>query len=190
MKKMRILGVLTLLGLCIGHILRAQDRKHAATSESMYNGYLAVRNLAFQTDRKKASLPRVSDANEPWGAIMDRGMDKGTVTVIAFSDGSSRVFRSSGPGFMRQGSGLSGDMVGNAAKEMVASAAKCLSQTHTTTSYPLPTKGEVSFYLLTDNGVLTASASESDLKSKKQPLSKLWRAGQNLMSLCRLEEPW
>jgi hypothetical protein len=110
---------------------------------------------------------------------MDWGMDRGTATVIAFSDGSASVYLSSGGGFI---GGKSQEAVRKAAQEMVAAAAECLAQAHATTSYPLPQRGEVIFYLLTDEGVFAASAPVQELMSGRHGLSRLGGAAQNVIT--------
>jgi len=114
---------------------------------------------------------------------MDWGVDNGTATVVAFSDGSASIYLSSGGGFL--GGGQSHESVRIAAKEMVVAAAESLPQTHPTTAYPLPQKHEVVFYLLTDQGVLTASAPEAELRNNRHPLSKLGAAAQNVITQYR-----
>jgi hypothetical protein len=111
---------------------------------------------------------------------MDWGLGSGTATVVAFSDGTASVYLSSGGGFI--GGGQSNEAVRKAAKEMVAVAGECRSQTHATTIYPLPQNGEVRFYLLTDRGVFSASAPEQELRSNRHPLSRLGEAAQNVIT--------
>lgn len=161
-----------------------RPRPHQTSPAPDNDTYLGLRNLALQTDRAKIGLPPPTAANAPWGAIMDWGMHSGTATVVAFSDGGASIYLSSGGGYL--GGGQSHDAIQKAAREMVAAAAECLSQTHATTSYPLPEKGEVCFFLLTDQGVFTASASELDLRSNRHPMAKLGRAAQNVITQYRL----
>jgi hypothetical protein len=57
-----------------------------------------------------------------------------------------------------------------------------------TDAYPLPQKGQVTFYALTDTGVFTASATQDELSSHSHPLSKLGDAAQNIITQYRLIE--
>jgi hypothetical protein len=53
---------------------------------------------------------------------MDGGVDNGTVTVVAFSDGTASVYLSIGGGFI---GGKSHEAVRKAADQMVAAAVGC-----------------------------------------------------------------
>jgi hypothetical protein len=113
---------------------------------------------------------------------MDWGVANGTATIAAFSDGTASIYLSSGGGFLGGGSH---EVVRNAAKKMVAAAVECQRFAHPTKIYPLPEAGAVNFYILTDGGVLTASASETDLRQHSKPLSSLGEAGQNVITQYR-----
>lgn len=187
MKNLAIAGALLLLGVGIALLLRARAHRGSVHRAQGYDTYLGLRNLALQTSRTQIGLAPPSSVDEPWGVIMDWGMDAGTATVVAFSDGSASVYLSSGGGFI--GGGQSGEAVRKAAKVMVTAAADFRRQTHATTVYPLPRNGEVFFYLLTDRGVFTASAPEAELRGGSHPLSRLGNAAQNVITQCRHMRP-
>jgi hypothetical protein len=66
-------------------------------------------------------------------------------------------------------------------------AVECQPHTHATSEYPLPQKlDEILFYLLTDAGIFTATASKEDLSSHHHPLSKLYDAAQGIITEYRL----
>jgi hypothetical protein len=141
--------------------------------------------MALGITRQKAGLGATYAATEPWGVIMDWVVSDATATVVAFSSGHASIYLSTGGGFI--GGGESHESVRNAAKTMVAVAAECQPHTHTTSEYPLPQKqGEVLFYLLTDAGIFTASASKEHLNDHHHPLSKLHDAAQSIITEYRL----
>ena len=76
---------------------------------------------------------------------MDWGLAEGTATVVALSDGNASVYLSSGGGSV---GGASHESIREAAQKMVAAASECQQQTRATTTYPLPQKAQVIFYLL------------------------------------------
>ena len=116
---------------------------------------------------------------------MDWGVTSGTATVVAFSDGHASVYLSSGGGFI--GGAESHESVRNAAKKLVLAASEYnKSEFRRITSYPLPKRGVVSFYLLTDEGVFSENASEIDLSNGRHPLSKLGNAAQDVVTQYRL----
>jgi hypothetical protein len=111
---------------------------------------------------------------------MDWGISSGTTTVVALSDGNASVYLSSGGGYM--GGAPSHASIREAAQRMVALAAESQTLMRATNDYPLPKSGEVIFYLLTDAGVFTTSASEEDLSSHRHPLSRLGDATQEIIT--------
>jgi hypothetical protein len=147
--------------------------------------YVGLRNLALGITRQKAGLAATFAPTEPWGVIMDWVVSNATATIIAFSNGHASIYLSNGGGFI--GGGESHESVRNAAKKMVAAAAECQPHTHATSEYPLPQKqDEILFYLLTDAGIFTASASKEDLSNHHHQLSSLSDAAQGIITECRL----
>jgi hypothetical protein len=102
---------------------------------------------------------------------MDWGVTEGSATVVALSDGHASVYLSSGGGYL--GGSQSHDSIRQAARTAVTTAAEFQAQMRLTTSYPLPQRGEVIFYLLTDAGVFTASGLEQEMISHQRDLSRL-----------------
>ena len=186
MRNIAIVAALVLVGLGIAYFFTTQASQRPGSAASPYDTYLGLRNSALKAGRAKFGLPPTAAPNVPWGAVMDWGMDNGTATVVAYSDGSASVYLSSGGGFI---GGKSHEAVRKAAEKMVAAAAECRQQTHATTTYPLPQQGEVFFYLLTDEGVFTASASEQELMGGHHPLSRLGGAAQNVITEYRRMRP-
>jgi hypothetical protein len=147
--------------------------------------YLGLRNLALGITREKAGLAAKFVPTEPWGVIMDWVVSQATATIVAFSNGHASIYLSTGGGFI--GGGESHESVRNAAKKMVAVAGECQPHTHATSEYPLPQKqGEILFYLLTDAGIFSASASKEDLSNHNHALSKLHDAAQGIITEYRL----
>lgn len=70
------------------------------------------------------------------------------------------AYLSSGGGSM--GGGQSHGSIRKAAQKMVSVAAEFQPQTRATGTYPLPQRGQVTFYVLTDAGIFTATASQED----------------------------
>lgn len=170
-------AVVLALGLCLG---RAQTKPTAPMTASSPSAYIGLRNLAFQVSRDKLGLHPTSKPTEPWGAVVDWGITKGTATVVAFSDGHASIYLSSGGGFL--GGADSHEAIRTAGKEMVAVAAECQPSSKGTSTYPLPKQGEVNFYFLTDAGTYLTTVSEETLRSRSSPLSKLFDAVQKVIA--------
>jgi hypothetical protein len=115
---------------------------------------------------------------------MDWRIDSGTATVAAYADGTASVYLSSGGGFL--GGGQSRESIRKAAMKTVEIAGEMKSFLHPTTTYPLPESGQVTFYVRTDAGVLTATVLVADLRSHRSPLYKLGDSAQNIITEYRL----
>jgi hypothetical protein len=183
MKIFAIIAAIIIVSLGLSHILQGRSQKPGESKSSPEDIYQGLRNLAFQNSRAKLGLPQPTKPTQPWGAIMDWGVTNGTATVVAYSDGSASVYLSSGGGYL---GGFSHESIRTAAQKMIAMAAESQSQTHATTVHPLPQRGQVIFYLLTDQGLFTANASQEELSSHRHPLSKLGDAAQDVITQYRI----
>jgi hypothetical protein len=142
--------------------------------------YFGLRDMMLHGSREKFAIAAPSTPSEPWGVLMDWGIPAGSATVVALADGNASVYLSSGGGFL--GGGQSHDAIRNAAKQAVGAAKEAKSLTHAATEYPIPQRGQVAFYLLTESSVFTAGASDEDLRSHRSPLYKLGDAAQNVIT--------
>lgn len=111
---------------------------------------------------------------------MDWGIPAGTATVAAFADGTASVYLSSGGGFL--GGGQAHESIRNAAIKTVEIAGELKALMQPTTTYPLPQRGQVIFYVRTDGGVLTATVPEDDLRSHGSPLYKVGDSAQTIIT--------
>jgi hypothetical protein len=145
--------------------------------------YPQLRKMMLQGSREKFSLPPTAKRTEPWGVVMDWGVENGTATVVAMSDGSASVYLSSGGGYMG-GKGI--EPVRLAAQKAVEIAREVESPRDPTTSYPLPETHGVFFYFLTDAGVFICRTTEQELNSRNHPLRETGDAMQQVISQFRL----
>ncbi len=155
-----------------------------ASAKSAYEG---LRNMVLSGSRERFGLPPSSSPEEPWGVVMDWGVDRDTATVMALSDGSASIYLSGGGGYI---GGQNQEAVKGAAQKAIEIAREYGPQMRKTSDYVLPVAGEVIFYLLTDSGVLTASAREVDLRSQGHPLAKLGNAMQEVVTQYRILEEY
>jgi hypothetical protein len=160
-----------------------QFRGSGASSHAANSAYLAMRSQALQGSRVTFGLPASSDSTQPWGVLMEWETPNGTGTLLVLSDRSASVYFSNGSGYL----GSESQAIRQAAESTVNVAGELRAQMHQTTTYPLPQRGEVVFYLLTDGGVYTASGSDEDLKSNRLPLSRLRNTATGLATLIAKE---
>jgi hypothetical protein len=173
-----IVGVLLLVVLWVS--LRARQRHRSPAARADPNAYIGLRNMALQGSRAKFGIPASLSSSEPYGVVMDWGVEKGTATVVALDDGTGSVYLSSGGGYI--GGGQSHESIRTAAKKTVELAASVLPLMHLTSSYPLPERGQVTFYVLTDAGVLNATASEKQMQTHESPFSQLGDSMQAIVT--------
>jgi hypothetical protein len=162
---------------------RPQNPDATATSQAK-NPYLGLRSQVFELKREKIGLAAPAKRTEPWAAVMEWGVTNGTAIVVAIADGTASIYLSSGGGSI--GGGQSHDSIRKAAQKMVSVAAEFQPQMQAMDTYPLPQRGQVTFYVLTDAGVFTANTPQEELSSHRHPLSKLGDAAQEIITQYRL----
>jgi hypothetical protein len=180
--------VLVLLVIVLWFSLRNRNSSKASQSSGSERSgesvYLGLRNLALQNPPTKIQAASTAKSGEPFAVLMDWGIPAGTATVAAYTDGTASVYLSSGGGYL--GGGQSHESIRNAAMKTVEIASELKSLMQPTTSYPLPQRGQVTFYVRTDAGVLTATASEDGLRSHRSPFYKLGDSAQTIITEYRL----
>jgi hypothetical protein len=119
--------------------------------------------------------------------LMDWHVDKGTVTVVAAADGSASLYLSSGGGFT--GGGQKFAEIREAALHAVAVATSLRYHFDPTDSTPLPSLGDVTFYVTTGTEVRRAVAPEAKLRAGADPLAALGGAMQKIVTEYRLKFP-
>ena len=110
---------------------------------------------------------------------MDWGVQNGTATVVALSDGTASVYLSGGGGFI---GGIGQESIRIAAKHAVQVAADVQPKMRETQSLSLPETGQAQFFVLTGGGIFAASASVVELQTGHTPLANLGNALQAVIS--------
>jgi hypothetical protein len=154
----------------------SQSNWAAQTTPAYTNAHADLRAKYFTLTRNDA-MPKPAAPNEPWGVMMEIGYPKMVLTTVAFSDGTASVLRSSGGGFF--GGGAIG-AVKTAAEDFLREARKPHAEMKPAHDFPQPGLGYVTFYLFTDNGILTWSGNELDLEGPMTSLSRLRLTGERI----------
>jgi hypothetical protein len=175
---LRLIVVIVLIAVALSMVTRGfSQRQHPKADPRLYH---VLRGQIFHVRREQIGLPAPAHDTDPWAVVMDWGMTEGSATVVAIADGTASIYLSSGGGSI--GGGQSHDSIRQAAMRAVSVAAEFQPEMRRVTSYPLPGSGEVVFYVLTDAGVFSASASEKELSAHRPRLSKLGDALQEIMT--------
>ncbi|QUD88691.1 hypothetical protein [Phenylobacterium montanum] len=114
-----------------------------------------------------------------YGVVMDMGVPQGTATLVGFVSGDASLYLSTG-GAMIGGGGHA--TVRTSAQDWVQVVQAHLAAFSPTTSFPTPTDEYVRFYVLTSDGVLTATVKIDAVDSGGLELSPVWYAGQRLLT--------
>jgi len=187
-----LVGLVVLAALlAAGWLFQTKGQQHPSKfipvpPEKAMETYLCLRKLALASTSASTGLKNIKP-DEPVAVLME--MDTGTrnATIAGFIDGTASIYLSNGGGFL--GGGQSYPSVHQAALNLIAVARRFRPQMHKAQDYPLPQKGEVLFYVVTDNGVYTVSAPEAELNRRTHPLTELYAAGQEVITQYRLNTP-
>lgn len=174
MKKI-IAGLVALLGL--SSPVMAKD-----TAQADGNVMQGLRMQALTLTPKEIGINRENFPKDVWGVLMETGYEDSAFTLVALADGTTSLYFSTGGGIIGAGEHES---VRNASAQFIGWANKYASEAKPTKQYPLPKEGQVNFYLLSYNGVLTYSAPEQELGEQKDQLSNLFHAGHHVISELR-----
>jgi hypothetical protein len=177
MRTLIAIGLAVLFVVSVSFLLRARSKKQAQTRPDVYDG---LRAQVLKGTRSSFDLAPTSAPMVPWGVVMDWGVSEGSATVVALSDGHASIYLSSGGGYL--GGSQSHESIRSAAQTAVATAEEFQPQMRSTNTFPLPHRGEVIFYLLTDAGVFTASGSQQEMSSQHNKLSRLGNAMQLIIT--------
>ena len=148
--------------------------------------YLGLRTQALTSTSAKIGLKNIGP-DDPIAVLMDLNTGARNATVAAFADGAASIYISNGGGFI--GGGQNYPSVHEAGQNFIAAARRVRPRMQKTQNYSLPQKGEVFFYLITDNGVYMVSAPETELNRRTHALTELYAAGQEIITQYRLNTP-
>ena len=118
--------------------------------------------------------------------VIDLPRPTGTATLVTYADGSTSLYLSAGGGVIGAGGRKT---VRTAATKLFTSAVRAKSFAISTTSFPLPPPGEVTFYLRPPSGTSTIRASEADLADHTHPAAALYDEAQTVVAELGLADP-
>lgn len=142
------------------------------------NAYAGLRDLALHGTRANFGLGPGASPTQPFAVVADWGDAQGATTVIAVADGSASVYRSDGSGSI--GGGQVHEAIRAAALKAVELAAGVQPSMQRANGYLPAGPGRVSFYLVSDAGVFTATAAREELAGNRSPYSALAAATEEI----------
>jgi hypothetical protein len=178
--KMRFLVFAILVTVAV--VAVALLRSRATAEESRAPGHdpaQATADLRARLLRGTASQFSVQPVGGVWGVLMETGYPEAAATLVALGDGTASLYFSSGGGVIGGGPHPS---INAAARRLVEIAGRHVSELSPTREFPLPSNGDVRFYVLTTKGVLQGGAREESLGEGSHSLSEVFFAGHDVIT--------
>jgi hypothetical protein len=145
--------------------------------------YTGLRRKALSIRRNQVGIGPSTSTATVWGGLMEIGRPRTTASLFVLVDGTASLYLSSGGGVI---GGQAHDTVRAAGARFLETANALAQHLKLTTTYPLPAVEQTLFYLLTDDGILTAGDPDDDLGNGRHPLSSLFHAGHGVLTQLRL----
>lgn len=145
--------------------------------------YAQLRDRALHTPAADLGLAHPHDSAVPFAVLMEMGMPKAVVSLVAFSTGDASLYFSTGGGVI---GGIGHERVVAAGRRLVAQSQELVPSMTKAKDTPLPKPGRLRFYVRTQQGLFVAEAAEQDLIAKKNDLWPLFYAGNDLITELRL----
>jgi hypothetical protein len=145
--------------------------------------YADLREMAFRLTRSSRGIPAGASPLEPFGVILEMGVEHGTATLVAFVDGSASLYFSSGAVALK---GRGQSKINDAANDAVRTASEFVAQMQPASDFSLPSPKEHALYVLTDDGPRSERGHEGEFMSTQHRLAPLWIACQDVLTQFRL----
>ncbi len=142
-----------------------------------------LREQALARSAQELGLAPTHELLHVFGIFMETGYEKAFASLVAFADGSTSLYFSSGGGIIGAGQHAS---VRATLQPFFRAAEARLGSFSPATAAPYPGQGRVRFYVRTFQGTLTAEADEQDLGHMRHELSPVFHAGHAVISAIRL----
>jgi hypothetical protein len=157
-----------------------------AVPPSRADVYAGLRSLALGVDPATLALTSRETWSGAFVAVMEIGLPTAVVSFVAIADGTVSMYTSVGGGVI--GAGAHASVRASAARfRTIAGETRGLLEK--STDFPLPGPGQVRFQVRTADGDYSGTASEQILRAGRHSLSRLYQAGQDLVTEIRLSTP-
>ena len=148
---------------------------------------VGLRSKMLSLDPESVGLQPSAELPQVWGVLMEMGFPDGAATIVSLADGTTSLYTSEGGGVIGGGEHAP---VAAATRRFLAEAEKTEAPLVAVSSseVDLPPAGVVSFVVLGYAGTRTGQADEEELASMRHPLSRLYAAGQDVITALREAE--
>jgi hypothetical protein len=120
-----------------------------------------------------------------WAVLVEMGRPNAAVTVLAVADGTASLYFSNGGGMIGLGEHAN---VRPKSLKLVELATTEVKKMKKVEAFPLPNPGEVRFYVVTPDGVLSASTTEAKLEDRSHEFHSLFSQTHELITEMRIAD--
>ena len=142
----------------------------------------SLREQAFSVTADEIGATPTAERRHVWAVVMETGYPEAVASLVAFADGTTSMYFTSGGGIIGAGDH---DHVRAVSQRFLDEAEAHIAKFSPTTQHPLPAQGRVRFYVRTFSGLLTAEADEEDLGYERHELSPVFHMGHAVISELR-----
>ena len=177
---MRSLAIIIGVLVAFVTVLVVLRRPSAAERERSANASATLRRAVLSREMFGAAPPGTGAIR---AVAYDWRVGSGGVTIVAFADGTTSLYFTTGGGILGTGARES---VQRAAAAMRAEAERVVSGFESVSDFPLPAGGQSAFYIVTDSATLgSGPIASSELERGKHPLSALAQRAQDVLTEIR-----
>lgn len=174
----RILILMALFFSSLGHVFGDEDKPPYEVAD-VYSG-LRQKVLTL-TDKDLIALK----GKPVWAVLVEMGRPNAAVTLVAVADGTASLYFSNGGGMI--GLGAHADVRAESMK-LVEISGTNLQKMKKVESFPLPMPGEVRFYVVTPDGIMSAKTTEASLGMRDHELHDLFGQAHALITQMRIAD--
>ncbi|MFN8395266.1 MAG: hypothetical protein U0176_11510 [Bacteroidia bacterium] len=138
--------------------------------------------MALGYKREELGLDPSTSHLKVYAIVMDWDMGNGTTTTVAYLTGDASIYLSSGGGVVGGGRHAT---VNHAAKQFLQLAQTYLEKAVKATGTPLPSKNEVRFYLLTNDGIFEGKEQMRNFENGSSAWLALFEEGNKVITELR-----
>lgn len=155
------------------------DTAQVKETELDENPYPGLRTQSFSITPEQLQLKLDDTKTIVYGLIMEWDITDAVISVVTFQTGDASMYISTGQIFI---GGVAHENIKNSALIFINSGQEYLSLAKPTTETPLPDKGYVRFYFLTNKGKFYIQDTVENIENSKSNLTRLFELGNNVIT--------
>ena len=152
-------------------------------TEQQENPFEGLRDMALNVPPEQLGIEITEGETKVYGIVMDWDLGDGIATVSAYETGDASMYLSSGGGVIGGGQH---ENVRQAVSPYIQLGQEFLCKSEQTESTPLPDKGCVRFYFLTNNGTYYAQETMKNIENENSDWLKLFEEANKVLTELRL----